>query len=154
MNHIGKNAVVGVEYVLKNNESEVLDATDGDEFQYLHGANNIIAGLESALEGCKVGDKKQVTIEPKHAYGEKNPELIQKLPHNLFTGIDKVDVGMQFEWQTEKGQPHHVVVTEVEDDGVTIDGNHELAGVTLHFDVTIMSIRAAEKAEIEHGHVH
>lgn len=151
---IGKNAVVGINYTLTNDAGEVMDTSEGrGPLNYLHGANNLIPGLEKELEGKTTGAKFKATIQPADAYGESNPEMIQTLPLEMFKGVEKVEPGMGFTAQGPQGQ-QHIVVTEVNGDQVTVDGNHPMAGKTLHFDVEVVSVRDATEQEIEHGHVH
>ncbi|MEW6445305.1 MAG: FKBP-type peptidyl-prolyl cis-trans isomerase [Pseudomonadota bacterium] len=151
---ISQNAVVTLDYRLTNDAGEVIDSSEGHgPLAYLHGHGNIIPGLEQALEGRTIGDSFKVSIEPAMAYGEMNPALTQTLPSSMFGGVDQISVGMQFHAQTDHGI-EVVTVTAVEGDQVTIDGNHPLAGQTLHFDVTVREVREAQAEEIEHGHVH
>ena len=152
---IQNNAVVSIHYTLTNEGGEVIDSSKGKEpLKYLHGAGNIIPGLENELVDCVVGDSKQVTVQPKDGYGETDEALVQKLPTDAFTGIEKVEVGMEFQAQGEGGGVQYVVVKKVEDDGITIDGNHPLAGEVLSFDVKVEEVREATEEEIDHGHVH
>lgn len=152
---IQNNAVVSIHYTLTNEAGEVIDSSEGkNPLKYLHGAGNIIPGLENELLNCVVGDSKQVTVQPEDGYGEIAEDLIQKLPPEAFTGIDNVEEGMEFQAQGEDGSMQYVVVTKVEDDGITIDGNHALAGQVLNFDVSVVDVREATESEIEHGHVH
>lgn len=151
---IGKNAVVGINYTLTNDAGEVMDTSEGrGPLTYLHGANNLIPGLEKELEGKTTGASFKATIQPADAYGESNPEMIQTLPMDMFKGVEKVEPGMGFTAQGPQGQ-QHIVVTEVNGDQVTVDGNHPMAGKTLHFDVEVISVRDATEQEIAHGHVH
>lgn len=150
---IADNIVVRIHYTLKNDAGEILDSSaDSAPLSYLHGAANIIPGLEAALSGHVVGDKVQATIAPEDAYGERHEELIQSIPRTAFP-IEDIEVGMQFSADAENGG-RIVTVTNVEDDTVTIDGNHPLAGETLHFDVTVVELREATDDEIAHGHIH
>lgn len=151
---ISENKVVTIHYTLTNVDGEVLDSSAGEApLAYLHGAGNIVAGLEDALEGKVVGDKLDVTVAPEDGYGEKHDEMVQKVPVDNFAGVDKVEVGMQFMAQVPWGE-QPVEVIKVEDDGITLDGNHPLAGETLQFAVEVVDIREASEEEIEHGHVH
>jgi FKBP-type peptidyl-prolyl cis-trans isomerase SlyD len=120
---------------------------------YLHGAGNIIPGLENALEGKKAGDSLKVTIAPEDGYGEKSEGLIQVVPKDMFQGVETVEVGMQFHAQTDHGM-QVITVAAVDGNNVTVDGNHPLAGQTLNFDVKIIEVRAASPEELDHGHVH
>jgi FKBP-type peptidyl-prolyl cis-trans isomerase SlyD len=152
---IDNNSVVSIHYTLTDNEGNVIDSSIGKEpLNYLHGAGNIIPGLESELLGCEVGTKKTVTVAPEDGYGEIEPSLIQTLPQEAFSGVDAIEVGMEFHAQGPGGQVQVVVVTAVGDEGVTIDANHALAGKVLNFDVSVESVREATESEIEHGHVH
>jgi FKBP-type peptidyl-prolyl cis-trans isomerase SlyD len=151
---IAERCVANFHYTLTNSQGEVLDSSSGGEpLAYLHGAGNIIPGLEKALLGKKVGDKLDVTVSPAEGYGERNDSLVQTVPRNLFQGVDEIQPGMSFQAQSSQG-PMRVVVTAVTDENVTVDGNHPLAGETLHFAVEITAVRDASLEELTHGHVH
>ena len=152
--NISENCVAAFHYTLTDSSGKVLDSSEGQEpLAYLHGAGNIIPGLENALLGKTVGDKLNVSVPASEAYGERDESMIQELPSNMFSGIDNIEVGMEFHAETEHGL-QVVTVTKVEGDQVTIDGNHPLAGVDLNFDVEITEVRAASEEELDHGHVH
>ena len=152
---VGKDKVVLMHYTLKNDAGDVIDSSDGaDPLPFLQGHGNIIPGLESALEGSKVGDKLDVSIKPEEGYGERIKDAIQEIPSSALQGVDEVKVGMQLQSQDKDGNAFLVTVTKIEDDKITVDGNHPLAGQTLHFSVSIESIRKAEAEELSHGHVH
>jgi len=151
---IAQNSVVAFHYTLTNDAGEVLDSSEGREpLTYLHGAGNIIPGLEKELEGRAAGDKLNTTVTPAEGYGEKQEQLVQEVPRDAFQGVESIEPGMQFQAQTQGG-PLMVTVTQVGGDTVTVDGNHPLAGQTLNFDVEIASVREASEEELEHGHVH
>jgi FKBP-type peptidyl-prolyl cis-trans isomerase SlyD len=152
---IADNRVVAIDYTLTDDEQNELDSSSGREpLKYLHGAQNIIPGLEKALAGKAEGDEVQVTVQPEEAYGPVNPDLIQKAPLSAFQGVEEVKPGMQFQAEGPNGQTQIITVREVHDDGVDIDANHPLAGQVLHFDVKIQEVREATDEEVEHGHVH
>ena len=152
---IGDNLVVSMHYTLTDNEGNVLDSSEGAEpLTYLHGAGNIIPGLEKALVGKVEGDTQQVTVQPAEGYGEVMSELMQTVDKAAFQGVESVEVGMSFEAQTSDGSVQHIVVSKVDGDQVTVDANHPLAGVVLNFDVEIVSVREATEEEISHGLVH
>jgi FKBP-type peptidyl-prolyl cis-trans isomerase SlyD len=152
--NVAKNRVVSIDYTLTDDNNRIIDSTSGSEsFDYLHGFENIIPGLERALEGKNQGDQFSVTIPPADAYGERDDKLIIDVPLDRFQGADSVKQGMQFQAQTPEGF-RMVTVTRVAGETVTIDGNHPLAGVPLTFDVTVHAIREANAEELEHGHVH
>lgn len=151
---IKDNCVVSMHYTLTNDEGQVLDSSEGrDPLKFLQGAHNIIIGLEKALDGKTVGDAFDVTVEPEEAYGIRHEQMIQKVPKSAFQGVEDIQVGMSFQAQTEQG-PVPVKITEVVDDVVTVDGNHELAGQRLHFKVSIEEVREATQEEVEHKHAH
>lgn len=151
---IAENSVVVIDYKLTDNDGEVIDSSEGaGPLAYLHGMGNIITGLEEALLGKEAGDEVKASIEPAKAYGERQEDMKQEVPRDLFSGIDNIELGMQFQSETEQG-PVMVTVVAVEEEMVTVDGNHPLAGVHLNFDVTIREVREASEEELAHGHVH
>jgi FKBP-type peptidyl-prolyl cis-trans isomerase SlyD len=101
-----------------------------------------------------VGDKLDVSIKPEEGYGLRIKGAIQEIPSSALKGVDEVKVGMQLQSQDQDGNEFLVTVTKIEDDKITVDGNHPLAGETLHFSVSIESVRKAETEELSHGHVH
>ena len=152
---IGEKMVVSMHYTLTDEQGKVLDSSEGAEpLSYLHGAGNIIPGLEKALVGKVADDALKVTVAPSDGYGEVVPELIQKVDKAAFEGVETLEPGMAFEAEGPAGEVQRVVITEVEGNEVTVDGNHPLAGVTLNFDVKIVNVRDATEEEIAHGHVH
>jgi len=152
--NITENSVASFHYTLTDGSGNVLDSSEGQEpLSYLHGAGNIIPGLENALLGKTVGDKLNVSVKAAEAYGERDETMIQTLPSSMFSGVDTIEVGMEFHAETEHGL-QVVTVTKFENDEVTIDGNHPLAGVDLTFDVEITEVRAATDDEVSHGHAH
>ena len=152
---IKTNSVVTIHYELRDTDGELLDSSKGqDPLVYLHGAGNIIVGLEEQLEGRKVGDEVSAQIQPDKAYGPIQEALIQTVPVSAFGNeIEQIEIGMRFQAETEQG-PVPVVVTAKDADTVTVDGNHPLAGKELHFQVSISDIRDATSEEVAHGHVH
>lgn len=151
---IAKNKVVAMHYKLTNDGGEVLDSSEGrDPLYYLQGYGNIIPGLEKEMEGKNIGDKFSVSIEAKDAYGEYDESLVQKIPREQFEQFPNLEIGMKFHIDSNFG-PMVVTVDEINDENVTINGNHELAGVRLTFAVEVAEIRDASEEEISHGHVH
>ncbi len=151
---IGNNCVVSIHYKLTDDAGTVLDASLGGEpLTYLHGADNLIPGLENELTGKVVGAAFKVSVPPDEAYGIYEEDLVQVVPRDMFKGVDEIKPGMQFETQGPNGV-ELIIVTNVTDSEVTVDGNHPLAGKTLHFDVTVESVRDATQEELNHGHAH
>jgi len=152
---IGENAVVKMHYKLTDDGGKVLDSSEGAEpLAYLHGAGNIVPGLEKALVGKGEGDSVQVRVEPVEGYGEVNPDGIKVIEREAFAGVESVEPGMAFEAKGPDGTAQHIFVKKVEGDNVTIDLNHPLAGVPLNFDVQIVGVREATEEERTHGHAH
>ncbi len=151
---ITKDKVASIHYTLTNSQGQVLDTSNGREpLSYIQGRNNLIIGLEKALEGKTTGDKIHVTIPPEEAYGTRAEELVQSIPREAFGDIKDIQPGMEFQMNTETG-PLIIRVIEVNDSQVLVDGNHPLAGESLTFDVEVVDVRDASAEEIEHGHVH
>ena len=151
---IADKTAVTIHYTLSNTAGEQLDSTIGkDPLVYLHGHGNIIPGLESELTGKVVSDKFSITIAPVDAYGERKDEMVQVVSQSMFDGVGKIDVGMQFKADTNKGI-NVVTVSKIEGDQITIDGNHPLSGETLTFDVEVLDIRLATEDELIHKHIH
>ncbi|WP_110994813.1 FKBP-type peptidyl-prolyl cis-trans isomerase [Pseudomonas sichuanensis] len=152
---IAANKAVSIDYTLTNDAGETIDSSAGGApLVYLHGAGNIIPGLEKALEGKKVGDKLTVAIEPEDAYGEYSAELVSTLSSKMFEGVDQLEVGMQFHASAPDGQMQIVTIRDIDGDDVTVDGNHPLAGQRLNFQVEVVDLRDASAEEIAHGHIH
>ncbi len=152
---IADNCVVSIHYTLVDSDGNQIDSSIGAApLNYIHGASNIIPGLENALEGLEIGAKLNVTVQPEEGYGKVEPGLIQKLPLDAFDGFDDIEVGTRFQVQGEYGNVIEATVVKIEDDGITIDGNNELAGKVLHFAVSIEAVREATADEIAHGLVH
>ena len=150
---ISKDTVVSLHYTLKDAEGELVDTSrDTTPMDYLHGAGNIVPGLEKALEGQSTGNSLSVVVEPAEGYGEYNPQLIQELPKNMFTGVDTLEIGMEFHAQAPDGSMQIVEVKSIDGDDVTIDGNHPMAGETLHFDIEVIGVRKATEDELSKGH--
>lgn len=151
---VEKNKAVTFHYTLKNSDGEAMESSrEKDAMAYLHGANNIIPGLEKAMEGHQAGDEFEVTVEPEQAYGARNENNVQRIPLKRLKSIGKVSVGQVLNLQTNKGQVQ-VTVLKVGRFNVDVDGNHPLAGQKLTFEVEIMDIRDATEEEIKHQHVH
>lgn len=151
---IAKDVVVSLAYQVKNEDGALVDESTAQEpLQYLHGHRNLIVGLESALEGREKGENFEVTVGPDEAYGDYQEAMVQRVPANVFQGVDQVEIGMRFMAETDQGQIP-VEVTEVEGDEVVVDANHMLAGQTLSFSVEIVDVREATADELSHGHIH
>lgn len=145
-----KGNVVTIRYTL-HVENELIDQ---GELDYLHGHRNIVAGLEEALEGKAVGDQVVVAVPPEKGYGFYDPEGVQVVDRAAFPADAEVVEGAMFYAEDSQGNPMPFTVLNVDDNEVTIDFNHALAGETLNFEVTVTDVRPATPEELEHGHVH
>lgn len=151
---IAERTVATFHYTLTDDAGKVIDSSSGAQpLAYLHGAGNIVPGLEKALAGRSAGDKFDVVVTPDEGYGNPNDMLIQTVPREAFQGVDEIEVGMHFQAQTPQGALS-VVISKIEDGMVTVDGNHPLAGQNLHFAVEVVDVRDASVEELAHGHVH
>jgi FKBP-type peptidyl-prolyl cis-trans isomerase SlyD len=146
--------VVTLNYTLTDNDGEIIDQAQDGSFVYLHGAQNIIPGLENALAGKAVGDQVTVKVAPEEGYGLRDESRVEDVPREMFPEDTEITPGMVFHAQGPNGEMITVTVMEVGETTVKIDANHALAGMHLNFEVEVMGIRAAEDVEIEHGHVH
>ena len=145
--------VASIHYTLTDDDGHVLDKSpESQPLSYLHGAGNIVPGLEKALAGKKTGDSLNVDVKPEEAYGVRHDSLVQTVPRDAFKDVDAVEPGMRFTAQTARG-PLQVVVVEVDDAQVKIDGNHPLAGRNLHFAVEVADVREASDEEKNLGQV-
>lgn len=147
--------VVSFHYTLTDDAGQVLDSSrDGDPVDYLHGASNIVPGLERELENHVAGDKLQVKVAPEDGYGRREGPGPQAFPRDAFPTGMLLSEGMQFEAESDDGDIIPLWITKVEKDTVYVDANHPLADKTLHFDVEITAVRTATPEEVEHGHPH
>lgn len=151
---ITANKVGIVHYTLKNGDGKTLDTSEGKPpLEYIHGKGNLIPGMENSLEGKEKGSKFQIVIEPKDAYGDKSDAMINEVPLSNFPEKDQVKAGVMFQSQTPQGIKVGTVI-KIENETVTLDFNHPLAGETLHFQVEVVDVRDATEDELSHGHIH
>ncbi len=151
---VALNRVVSIDYQLRDEAGELIDESEpGEPLEYLHGFGGIIPGLEKALEGRRVGDAFSIVIPPEEGYGEHNPKLTQRVSRRDFGKDQELELGMRFRVQTNMG-PQVVTIIDIEGDVVTLDANHDLAGITLCFQILVRKIREATPEEVSHGHVH
>ena len=147
--------VVGIDYSLHLRDGRVIDSSDpGQPLTYLHGEGQIVPGLESALAGLSVGDRKQVVVAPAEGYGDHDPRGLQEVPRSAFPPGFDPKAGMELTAEGPDGEPVPFVIREVRPEAILIDLNHPLAGKTLHFDITVREVRAATEEEVAHGHAH
>jgi FKBP-type peptidyl-prolyl cis-trans isomerase SlyD len=150
---IAKNTVVTLKYQLFGTDGDLIEQTE-DPVEYLHGGyGNMFPAVETALEGKDVGETCSVRLVPDDGFGDYDADLVHIEESDKFPS--DVKVGMQFEGASEEsGERIVYTVTDVAEGKVVVDGNHPLAGQTLHFECTITNVRAASDEELSHGHVH
>ncbi|MGB1261908.1 MAG: FKBP-type peptidyl-prolyl cis-trans isomerase [Cognaticolwellia sp.] len=151
---ITDNKVVVLHYAVSDSEDTLIDSSyDHQPLAVIQGSHYLIPGLEEALVGHGAGDKFEVEVSADNAYGPREDGFVQTVPKEMFAGIEDLDVGSQLRATTDEGE-QTVIVIDVQEDEITVDGNHPLAGIDLKFDVEILEVRDATEEELEHGHVH
>jgi len=152
---IAAEKAVTIAYTVKDDGGEVLDTSVGrDPLTYLHGAGNLVPGLEKALVGAAVGAKLTATVTPEEGYGQRDEQRVRKIPLRRITSENgKIVPGRRYRADLKEG-PAGVLVKEVSGDYASVDANHPMAGLTLHFEIEVLGIRDATDEEKAHGHVH
>ena len=146
--------VVSMEYSL-HVDGELLDTSDGQgPLQFLVGYGNVISGLEQEMMGMKIGDNKDVVVQPEDGYGEFDEEAFITVPRDQFPKDIPVEVDTELTVRDDEGHARYARVDSVEGDTVRLDFNHPLAGAELHFSVKVVALREPSDEELEHGHVH
>ena len=154
MTRVGKNMVVTLRYKVSDPDGAVLDAGE-HPLTYIHGLeHSLFPRLQAALDGKEAGDMVQIKLQPEDAFGEYDAELVHVEARSLFP--DSIEPGMQFERVEDEdgGETRVYTITDIEQDKVVIDGNHQLAGIALVFECTVTDVRTASDEELAHGHVH
>ena len=154
-NTIVDGAVVTMHYKLTLDDGQVIDSSEGqDPLPYLHGANNIVPGLEAAMTGKAAGESFEICVAPEEGYGPRIDEAVQTVPRDRFPADAELQAGLQFQATDPDGNPLMGTITQVEGDDVTVDFNHPLAGQTLNFSIQVVEVREATEEEKQRGHVH
>ena len=144
---IGNETVVTIHYTLTDAKGVVLDSSAGEEpLSFVHGAGTMIPGLEKALLGKSPGESMKISVAPADGYGLRDEDLVQKVPRKNFP-IEDVEVGMHFQTRSPNG-PRIITVLATDDENITVDANHPLAGATLNFDVQVLEVRAATPEDL------
>ncbi len=151
---IAENKVVVLHYAVSDSEDTLIDSSyDHKPLSVIQGSGYLIPGLEKALNDHVVNDKFEVAVSADQAYGERFDDYVQTVPKEMFGDIENLEVGAQLRATTDDGE-QTVIVIDVTDEEITVDGNHPLAGIDLKFDVEILEVRDATEDELSHGHVH
>jgi FKBP-type peptidyl-prolyl cis-trans isomerase SlyD len=152
---VADGAVVLLKYVLRDDAGEILDQADAeDPLSYLHGADNIVPGLEKALSGRRPGEKFDVAVAPEEGYGAPSGSAPQRMDRSVFPPGAPLETGMSFGAELDDGDVLTLWIVAVEPEHVLVGVDHPLAGKTLHFSVEVLSLREATASEREHGHPH
>ncbi len=152
---VSDGKVISFNYTLRTEEGELLDASEpGEPLAYLHGAENIVPGLEDQLSGHRSGDSFAVKVSPEDGYGKRSEPGLRPIPRDAFPEGAELEEGMELVVEDNEGNERPIWIVDLRDDVVIIDENHPLADVTLCFDVEIVDVRDATTSEIEHGHPH
>ncbi|GGA67637.1 peptidyl-prolyl cis-trans isomerase [Neiella marina] len=149
---VAQDKVVVIHYSVHAQDTLLDSSLDGEPLRIICGHQQLIEGLETALIGHQAGDTFSVEVEADKAYGHRHENLMQAVPLDMFGDVE-VKPGMQFRATTDDGE-QSVIVLDITDDEVIVDGNHPLAGMDLTFDVEILEVRDATAEELSHGHVH
>jgi FKBP-type peptidyl-prolyl cis-trans isomerase SlyD len=151
---ISENKVVVLHYAVSDTYDTLIDSSyDHSPLSIIQGTGYLIPGLEDALTDHVVGDKFEVEVSAENAYGDRHDEFVQTVPKSMFESVEDLEVGSQLRATTDDGE-QTVIVIDVTDEEITVDGNHPLAGIDLKFDVEILEVRDATEDELQHGHVH
>lgn len=141
MSEVKSGDKVAIHYTGSLTDGSVFDSSEGREpLEFTVGSGQIIPGLDAALPGMKVGERKKVTIKPADAYGEHNAEGVIEVPRSELPDEIPLEVGTRLEMRSPDGRAIPVTITKVTDDTVTMDANHMLAGKDLVFDFELVKI--------------
>ncbi|MCK5734838.1 MAG: peptidylprolyl isomerase [Spirochaetaceae bacterium] len=151
--NIIKDAVVTIDYSIKDSEGKLIESAEGELLSYIQGSQTLAPGLEKALEGKENGHQMEVTLPPEEAFGMRDEELIKEVSMEDFEDSTEVSPGLVFQADLDDEVRFYTVMS-VEGDTVIIDGNHPFADKTLSFEVKVTEVRKATEEELEHGHVH
>jgi len=152
---LGQNKVVTMNYILKDDQGNIIQTTDKREsFQFMSGSQQILPKLEEEINAMIIGSKKNVKIPAKEAYGEYSEQAIQQVKKESFPADVDLKVGMEFVANSPEGHQMPFVIKNIKNEEITVDFNHPLAGMNLEFDVELIDIRNATPEEMQHGHVH
>tara|TARA_B100000676_G_C17946885_1_gene769726 strand:+ start:92 stop:577 length:486 start_codon:yes stop_codon:yes gene_type:complete len=152
---IEKNNVISLNFALYDGEGKLIDSSNDENLLvYLHGAEELLPALEAALDGHDIGDAIKVELKAEEAFGHRDEKLVERISRENFPGVEDIQLGMKFETEMDDNSIMVVEVVKVENEWITIDGNHELAGKNLKFELQVADIRAATEEELLHRHAH
>ena len=153
-NKIEQSTIASVHYTGTFIDGEVFDSSEGKApLSFEVGKGQMISGFEQEMLGAEIGEKREFTLTPEKAYGMRDEGAIQKVPKSQFPDDMQLAPGMVLGAQSDRG-PVQFSVVSVDGDEVTVDFNHQMAGMTLRFSVEVVGIREATREELAHGHAH
>ena len=151
----GPDTRVTLHFAVRLMDGTEMDSTfAGQPASFVWGDESLLPGFERALLGLKAGDKRSVYIEAENGFGAYNPDNIQQFREDEFAEGMALETGVVVSFRDASGAELPGVISLIEDNWVTVDFNHPLAGQTLNFDVKVVDVRAASPEELDHGHVH
>ena len=151
---IEQDTVASVHYTGTFVDGEVFDSSEGrGPLVFLVGHGQMISGFEQEILGASVGEKREFTLTPERAYGVRDEDAVQQIERSQFPEDMELHVGMVVGAHSDQG-PIQFTIKEIDGDVVTADFNHQMAGMTLRFNVEVIEIRAASEEELAHGHAH
>ena len=154
MDTVENDLVVAIDYSLRVDGEIIDESSEQEPLEYLQGHQNIIPGLEREMLGMKIGESKEVEVSPEEGYGKADPEAMMEVPKNQFPDHIPAEVGTELQVENENGDPVYARIDKVENNIVTLNFNHPLAGKKLHFTVKVLALREPNPEELDHGHVH
>ncbi|MET0006083.1 MAG: peptidylprolyl isomerase [Candidatus Thiodiazotropha sp.] len=148
---VERDKVVTIEYRMMDSNTELVDSSDySDPLSFIQGRETVFPAIEKRIEGCQVGDRREFVLEADEAYGPRNEELIRVIPRDRFNYDGEVEVGMTFSAAAPTNRKS-VTVIEVDEDEITVDANHPLAGESLNIDLIVVDVRDAVEKELADG---
>ncbi len=151
---VENGVVVSIEYTL-HVDGELLDSSEGQgPLQFLAGYGNIVPGLENEMMGMKIGDTRDVIVQPADGYGEFDEQALMQVPRRDFPTDMPIEVDTELNVRDNEGNSKYARIESIDGDLVTLNFNHPLAGDELHFHVKVVALREPIAEELDHGHVH
>jgi FKBP-type peptidyl-prolyl cis-trans isomerase SlyD len=149
---VSKGKVVKIDYVMNDPFGKMIESSEQEgPLEYLHGFGNMLPGVEKKLDGAKIGEQFKIVVPPENGYGKMDDTLIETFPLETFDFADTPAVGMEIVLETEEGEEMPAVIEHISDQEITLNANHQLAGIVLHFEVTVLDVRDATAEELEFG---
>ncbi len=150
---VQNNSVVTLEYKMVDKKGTLIDSSDhADPLVFIHGLGTLLPAIEKRVEGCQAGERLTFTLSPEESFGEHHASRVKVIPRSQFQDSETLRVGQRF-FTHKNGNDLPVIITAVDEEEVTVDGNHPLAGEEVNIDLVVVSIREATPGELESGKV-